>query len=144
MNGWIRQAVGYCGASAVAFACDVAVLTGLVSGLGLPYLMAAAISFTAGTVVVYWLSVRHVFDYRRLDDWRREFIIFAALGAVGLLVNLLAMYALVSGLGLHYLVAKVGAAGCTFFVNFISRRWMLFSRRNVTGKATPDQAEARS
>jgi putative flippase GtrA len=134
VNRLVRQATGYVGASAVAFAVDFLLLSLLVSGLGVPYLAAAFVSFSAGTVVVYWLSIRHVFDYRRLEDWRPEFAVFAALGLVGLVVNLTAMYSLVDGLGLHYLLAKVGAAGCTFITNFLLRRWMLFTPRSTSAE----------
>jgi len=130
----LRQATGYVGASALAFGVDVALLTALVSGLGTPYLAAAAMSFLAGTVVVYWFSIRHVFDYRRVEDWRHEFAVFAALGALSLVINLAVMYALVTGLGVHYLVAKFGAAVCTFVANFLMRRWMLFTPRGATGR----------
>ena len=129
MKRLVRQATGYVGASALAFGVDLLLLSILVSGLGLPYLISAALSFLAGTIVVYWISIRHVFDYRRLPDWRGEFAVFAALGLAGLLVNLMAMYSLVDGLGLHYLIAKFGAAGFTFAANFLLRRWMLFSPR---------------
>ena len=32
----------------------------------------------------------------------------------------------VSVLGVHYLIAKCGSAGCTFFWNFLARRQLLF------------------
>jgi putative flippase GtrA len=130
MSPVLRQAAGYAGASALAFGTDFLLLLLLVAVSGMAYLPAAALSFLAGTLVVYWLSIRHVFDYRRLEDWRREFAIFAGLGLAGLAVNLAAIYMLVEGFGLHYLIAKVGAAGCTFCVNFLLRRWMLFLPRN--------------
>lgn len=130
MRQIVRQATGYVGASALALGVDIALLSLLVSGFGVPYLFAAACSFLAGTIVVYWLSIRKVFDYRRLADWRPEFAIFAGLGVVGLAVNLAVIYGVVEGLGVHYLVAKFGAAGCTFVVNFLLRRWMLFLPRN--------------
>src|SRR5688572_21787437 len=41
-----------------AFAADVGLLTLLVSGLGVHYVLAAAISFVVGGVVLYLLSVR--------------------------------------------------------------------------------------
>jgi putative flippase GtrA len=135
VNHLVRQVSAYVGASAAAFAVDFLLLSLLVSGFGLPYLAAAFMSFSAGTVVVYWLSIRHVFDYRRLEDWRPEFSVFAALGLVGLVVNLTAMYLLVDGLGLHYLLAKVGAAGFTFITNFLLRRWMLFTPRNGSARS---------
>jgi len=140
MNRFVRQATGYVGASALALALDLLLLSLLVSGLGVPYLAAAAVSFLAGTVLVYWLSIRHVFDYRRLEDWRREFAIFAGLGMVGLVVNLGVIYSLVEGLGLHYLVAKVGAAGCTFVANFLLRRWMLFLPRDLQPSKSTNNA----
>lgn len=139
MTRLLQQAAGYVGASALAFVADISILALLVSELEVPYLPAAAISFTAGTVVVYWLSIRHVFDYRRLADWRREFSIFAALGLVGLAVNLAAMFVLVSGVGMHFLLGKVGAASCTFAVNFLLRRWALFTPRTAELHGQIDQ-----
>jgi putative flippase GtrA len=135
MSALTLQAAGYASASALAFAVDIVLLWLLVGVGGMAYLPAAATSFMAGTVVVYALSIRHVFDYRRLGDWRHEFAVFTALGLVGLLLNLAVMFGLVSGIGLHYLVAKVGAAGCTFAVNFLMRRWMLFTRRTASRAA---------
>lgn len=143
MSPLLRQAVGYVGASALAFGTDFLLLLLLVAVFGVAYLPAAALSFLAGTVVVYWLSIRHVFDYRRLEDWSREFAIFAGLGLAGLVVNLAAIYALVEGLGLNYLIAKVGAAGCTFFVNFLLRRWMLFLPRNHSRNGNTGDTGAR-
>jgi len=136
MNRLVHQATRYVGASGIAFGVDVGLLWFQVSGLGVPYLLAAAISFMAGTVVVYWSSIRHIFDYRRMSDWRHEFAVFAGLGLGGLAVNLVAMYALVSGLGLYYLPAKFVAAGFTFTANFLLRRGILFT----PGRAGTDSA----
>ena len=44
------------------------------------------------------------------------------------------MYALVDWLALHYLLAKVAAAGVSFLANFGMRRWLLF-----TEPAEPDR-----
>ena len=132
MKVLIREASGYVAASAAALVIDVAVLTFLVSLLQVNYLVAAASGFIAGTVFVYWISVRQIFRYRRLEDARIEFGIFLAIGIAGLAVNLGIMYLIVSGVGLHYLVAKFCAAGCTFMVNFGLRRWVLFTHRGAT------------
>jgi putative flippase GtrA len=42
------------------------------------------------------------------------------------------MVFIVQYLHLHYLVAKIGAAACTFFVNFVVRRLVLFTPRFTT------------
>jgi putative flippase GtrA len=123
----LRELGGYVGASAIALGLDICLLALLVSGLGVPYLAAAASSFLAGTLFVYWASVKHVFGYRRLESAGNEFAVFLAIGVVGLTVNLAAMYMGVSKLGLHYLLAKVLAAGFTFLANFAMRRWLLFT-----------------
>ncbi len=74
------------------------------------------------------LSIALVFKYRRLDTPHLEFAAFAAIGVVGVAINAGAMAAGVNYLGLHFLVAKCGAAGVTFAWNFLARRQMLFVR----------------
>jgi putative flippase GtrA len=68
----------------VAFALDIGLLTLLVSRLGVHYILAAAISFVVGGVVLYLLSVRFVFRHRRISDRGVEMSFFIALGIVGL------------------------------------------------------------
>jgi putative flippase GtrA len=132
-----RELVPYFGASAVGLALDVSLLWLQVSVLGVPYLAAAAISFLAGTVLVYWAAIRHIFAFRRLASARNEFAIFVAIGLVGLAINLGVIHVGVSRLGLHYLVAKGGAAGFTFLANFAMRRLLLFTRWARPSSARP-------
>jgi putative flippase GtrA len=122
-----RELIRYVGASAAALALDLSLLWLQVAVIGVPYLAAAAISFLCGTALVYWASVSHVFGFRRLESARNEFAVFLAVGLVGLAINLGVIHIGVSRLGLHYLLAKVGAAGCTFLANFAMRRWLLFT-----------------
>ena len=122
-----RQAGAYTVVSAVAFAVDLLLLAVLVSLLGVPYLAAATISFGAGTLLVYWASIRHIFEFRRVENVRHEFAAFVSIGVLGLIINLSVIYFSVDILQLHYLVGKCGAAGFTFMMNFMVRRWMLFT-----------------
>ena len=92
---------------------------------------AASASFLVGLLVGYVLSVTLVFKYRRLTDRRIEFASFAAIGVVGLGINAAAMAVGVRTLGLHYLVAKCGAAAFTFAWNFVARRQFLFVKRRA-------------
>jgi putative flippase GtrA len=122
----IKEALGYTGVSAVALLVDIAILWVLVHFFSWWYVAAAAASFISGLAVGYSLCVAFVFKFRRLKDRRIEFLSFAAIGAVGLLINTLVMGFAVKYLGMHYLIAKCAAAGFTFAWNFLSRRTLLF------------------
>jgi putative flippase GtrA len=127
----IQEALRYAAVSACAFIVDLTILFVLVHYFSWWYLGAATASFLAGLLVGYALSVTLVFKYRRLKDWRLEFASFAAIGAGGVAVNAAAMSFGVKYLGLHYLIAKCGAAGFTFVWNFVARRQFLFVQRRA-------------
>ena len=61
-----------------------------------------------------------------LSDRRIEFASFAGIGVVGLAINAAVISFGVKILGVHYLIAKCGAAGFTFVWNFAARRQFLF------------------
>jgi putative flippase GtrA len=125
----IQEALGYAAASTCALMADITVLFILVHYFSWGYLGAATASFSAGLLVGYALSVTLVFKYRRLRNRRLEFASFAAIGAGGLAINAAAISLAVKYLGLHYLIAKCGAAGFTFAWNFLARRQLLFVQR---------------
>lgn len=130
MSPLLRESSIYALGAAAAFAVDFGLLWLFVDQIGVHYLPAAALSFLAGTAVVYLVSVRHAFRYRRMADRRLEFGYFATIGAAGIVLNLVLIYLLVEWLTLHYLAAKVGAAGVSFIANYAARRWFLFTRRH--------------
>jgi putative flippase GtrA len=122
-----RQIGGYGLASGFGLALDMAVLALLVTSLHVHYLIAATISFICGGAVVYALSVRWVFDSRRISSRALEFSSFIALGAAGLIVNAAVMHIAVGVFALNFMVGKLLAAGFTFCTNFVLRQRVLFS-----------------
>lgn len=131
MKTFLREAIGYAAASGCALIVDVMVLWCLVRFLSIGYLLAATISFLAGAVVAYELSVRLAFKRHRLRVRETELFAFVVIGAVGLAVNGTVIFLAVNYLGLHYLAAKCVAAGFTFWCNFIARRQILFVPRRI-------------
>ena len=129
MNLLLMQALRYGGASVCALVIDVSILGVLVHYFSWGYLAASATSFSAGMCAAYLLSIKFVFEQRRVRDRRIEFATFAAVGALGLAVNAAVMFVAVHYFDVNYLLAKVAAAGSTFFCNFISRRQLLFVKR---------------
>jgi putative flippase GtrA len=129
MKTLLREATRYAAVSGCAFIVDITVLFVLVHYLSWWYVAAATASFVVGLILGYALSITMVFKYRRLSDQRLEFASFAGIGVIGVVINGAVIYFGVKLLGLHYLVAKVGAAGFTFVWNFVARRQFLFVQR---------------
>jgi putative flippase GtrA len=131
MKTAVQEVLGYAAVSACAFIIDITVLFILVHYLSWWYVAAAAASFTVGLLFGYVLSVTRVFRYRRLKDQRIEFASFAGIGLVGVAINVAVISFGVKVLGLHYLIAKCGAAAITFVWNFAVRRQFLFVQRHT-------------
>jgi putative flippase GtrA len=123
--------------SACAFVTDVALLWILVNHVGIHYLVAATISFLAGGVVAYRLSIRFVFSHRRLQTRSVEGTAFVALGLAGLTINTAVMALAVGRVGAPLLVAKVASACLTFGVNFLLRKHILFTRGHAEPAIPP-------
>ena len=131
MKTVVQEAIRYGAVSACAFIIDITVLFVLVHYFSWWYVAAASASFLVGLLFGYVLSVTLVFKYRRLRDPRIEFASFAAIGVIGVAINAAAMAFGVRILGVHYLIAKCGAAGFTFVWNFLARRQFLFVKRRA-------------
>lgn len=126
----ISEIIRYAGVSAVAFLADFSVLLLLASVLH--YLVAATCGFILGGLVAYLLSVRYVFDQRRLADRRAELGLFIVLGLAGLILNLITISLAVESWSLPLALGKVLASGVTFASNFTLRKWLLFSQQKPT------------
>jgi putative flippase GtrA len=110
-----------------AYAVDFGALYLLTDHLHLHYLLSAAIGFLLGLITNYALSVAWVFHTRSVGDRRKEFLIFAVIGAVGLGFNELFIWFFTETAGLHYLVSKLISTVAVFFWNFYARKKILFS-----------------
>jgi putative flippase GtrA len=125
----LKELFGYTAASGCALLVDITILWALVHFGSIAYIPAATVSFLAGAIVAYELSVKLAFTRHRLRDRRAELISFVAIGAVGLVINAAVIFWAVNYMALHYLFAKCIAAGFTFTCNFALRRQFLFVQR---------------
>ena len=127
----IMEFARYFIASAGALAADVA-LYRLGLWFGWPYQVAALLGFCAGAVIAYLASVRWVFYARAVHNAGLEFGLFVAVGAGGLLLTELLLWAAIGGLALPPLWSKLGTSAVVFVFNFALRRTLLFSARQRT------------
>jgi putative flippase GtrA len=123
----MREVCFYGAASVAALAVDIGALQLLTAVFELHYLLAATISFVAGGVVLYAMSVTFVFKFRRIESRALELSVFLALGLVGLIVNSAVIYVAVVTWHVPVLAGKLVAAAFTFSTNFMLRRFVVFA-----------------
>lgn len=128
------EAARYFAASVAALAMDSALLWLAARELEIAPWLAGAASYTAGLILIYTLSTSWVFAERVEDDRFREFLLFAALGVVGLALNSITLFT-ATGFGMALLPAKALSAGIGFTVNFASRKMFLFSKSRPAKRA---------
>lgn len=111
-----------------AFLIDFGTLFLLTSGIGVHYLLSAALAFCLGLATNYALSVVWVFHERRLESRSREFTVFGIIGIAGLGINELSLWVLTGLAGLHYLGSKLLSTVVVYLWNFFVRKTLLFDR----------------
>lgn len=120
----IVQIVRYLLSGGVAFVVDFCLMILLFEWAKIPGALAATISFGVGLVITYLFSVKWIFDKRRLSNQFYEFITFAIIGAVGLLITYGLMSLLVNSMSVYY--AKIITTFIVTIWNFLAKKVILF------------------
>jgi putative flippase GtrA len=126
----IVRFAGYVAVSGSALCVDVAVYW-IMLGIAKFAFVAAAAGYVCGVLFHYILSSRVVFR----DLFERRGVVqeaptlakFYAAGLSGLAVTACIVGFLADVLGVHPMLAKAAAAGCSFFVVFVSLRFFVFN-----------------
>ena len=90
------------------------------------YLTSAALAFILGLTTNYILSIVWVFNRRKFTKKWLEFVIFAIIGIVGLILNELIIWYFTEYVHFHYLLSKVVSTIVVFSWNFLARKFILF------------------
>ena len=122
------QFIRYGFVSGVALVVDFGGMVLLKEAFHVNYLVAATLSFTAGLVVNYLLSLIWVFEKSKHSRYV-EFAIFSGIGIAGLVINDLVIWSLTDKFGVYYMISKLVATVMTFLWNFSIRKFLLFSNR---------------
>jgi putative flippase GtrA len=110
----------------IAFGVDFATLYILTDIFGVHYLLSNVFGFILGLLSNYYLSIKWVFAHRKMENRKKEFFAFTAIGVIGLLINQLVMWSLTDLAEVYYLYSKIAATGVVFFWNFFARRYGVF------------------
>lgn len=127
LAGWVRShpAPRFAVAGALSVAVDLAVLRVLHGSLHVQLLLATTLSFTGSTLVNFVLNRNWAFSTGRDSRARHQFARFAALILANLL-STLAIVALLTWVGVYYLLAKLVATAVNAVANFFAYRHWVF------------------
>ena len=117
------QFVRYFFVGGFAFVVDFGLLYILTEYAGLHYLLSATLSFIAGLLVNYIISCLWVFSNSKFKSRIVEFLFFAAIGVVGLVLNDFLIWLFTDCIGTHYMFSKIVAAAVVYLWNFFARKY---------------------
>ncbi len=117
----------------IAFIIDTGTLFLMTEFFHIHYLVSAAAAFIAGLITNYLLSINWVFEHHTCQSRNQEFIVFAAIGILGLGMNELFIWFFTEKAGLYYVLSKVLSTGLVFLWNFYARKIILF-RQQTAGR----------
>lgn len=98
------------------------------------------VSFIAGLVVNYFLSTFWIFKSSRMQNKFFEFLSFAAIGVVGLLITFGVTYVFEITLSdvtsLYQIIGKVVSTAISFLWNFFARKYLVFGKKKADEKGS--------
>lgn len=122
-NG-LLQFFRYCFVGGVATIVDWGVLY-VTEMLGIHYLLSAVLGFLGGLTCNYFMSKCMVFNGNNAQmNAIQEFLAYAVIGAVGLLITLLLMFIMTEWFQIHFMLSKVIATILVLVWNFIARKML--------------------
>lgn len=133
-NNTLVQMLRYLVVGAVAAIADTGTLMFLAEALNVSDIYAATVGFIVGLIVNYAISVNWVF--KRTSHPYAEIVLFALIGAIGLVVNDYTIWAAEAWLAFDLFWAKMLAIVVTFVWNFVLRK-ILFDRLETMLKSRP-------
>ena len=136
-NSLIVQFFRYGIVGGIASAVDISVFYIAVNLADINHLIANTLSFSFGLIVNYFLSREWVFNKKK-HNARKDFLLFAVIGVLGLLLSNLILFILIDcnvlykllpvlDSNLTKLTAKLIAVFVVLFWNFIARKKIVFN-----------------
>lgn len=126
-----RQIILFGFVGGICFLIDYGIMVALTELCGVDYLISSGIAFTVAVIVNYLLSMRLVFA----SDPEKNKIIecgsFVILSVIGLALNQILMAFFVELCGVFYMLAKIVVTGIVMIYNFVTRKFLLETRRGV-------------
>ena len=123
---FLIQLIRYFFVGGIAFLVDFGMLAFFTEICGIHYIVSNSLSFILGLFTNYFISIFWVFTNSHFKNRKLEFLFFAMIGVVGLLLNDFLLWFFTKEIGIYYLLSKIIAVAVGYLWNFLARKYLLF------------------
>jgi len=118
--------LGFCLINGLTFSIDLAILTGLHSGLRLPVPVAVTVAYACAFALSYALN--RTFNFRSHAPVGPQVVVYVVVVIVNYLAFILGVSTLLAAIGVHYQLSRLVAGVCEAAYMYSAMRWIVFRR----------------
>jgi putative flippase GtrA len=118
--------LGFCLINGVTFGVDLAILTGLHSGLRLPVPIAVTAAYVCAFALSYVLN--RSFNFQSHAPVGPQVAIYVVAVVINYLVFILGVTSVLAAIGVHYQLSRLVAGICEAVYMYCAMRWVVFRR----------------
>jgi putative flippase GtrA len=118
--------LGFCLINGLTFGVDLAILTGLHSGLRLPVPIAVTAAYVCAFALSYVLN--RSFNFRSHAPVGPQVAIYVVVVVINYLVFILGVTSVLAAIGVHYQLSRLVAGICEAVYMYCAMRWVVFRR----------------
>ncbi|MCV7090129.1 GtrA family protein [Mycobacterium interjectum] len=118
--------LGFCIINGATFGVDLAILTVLRGGLGLPVPVAVTIAYASAFTLSYALN--RTFNFRSHAPVGPQVVVYAVVVVVNYLAFILGVSTALTALGMQYQLSRLVAGTCEAVYMYSAMRWVVFRR----------------
>lgn len=118
--------LGFCLINGLTFGVDLAILTGLHSGLRLPVPIAVTAAYVCAFALSYVLN--RSFNFQSHAPVGPQVAIYVVVVVINYLVFILGVTSVLAAIGVHYQLSRLVAGICEAVYMYCAMRWVVFRR----------------
>jgi putative flippase GtrA len=118
--------LGFCLINGLTFGVDLAILTGLHSGLRLPVPIAVTAAYVCAFALSYVLN--RTFNFQSHAPVGPQVAIYVVAVVINYLVFILGVTSVLAAIGIHYQLSRLVAGICEAVYMYCAMRWVVFRR----------------
>jgi putative flippase GtrA len=118
--------LGFCLINGLIFGVDLAILTGLHSGMRLPVPIAVTAAYVCAFALSYLLN--RTFNFASHAAVGPQVAVFVVVVVVNYLVFILGVTTMLSAIGVQYQLSRIVAGVCEAVFMYSAMRWVVFRR----------------